>query len=206
MKATAEYTTSRLTGISLMAAVIVVLQFFATTVNFITPGTIPIALILPPIVVGAAMYGIKPGMFLGFCFGAIVLITGIFGLAPLSAYMFGASPLATTVGTLGRGIAVGAAAGLVYKIFEKKNLYLGVIVAALVVPFVNTGIFAVVYFIFLEVITQEGNGRTVLYYASGFIIGINFLIELIYCAVLAPTIARIVTIVQKRSTKNGSGH
>jgi uncharacterized membrane protein len=190
--------TKQLTGISIMAAIVIVLQVFATAVNFVTPGTIPIALVLPPIIVGAAMYGVKAGAILGFCFGAVVLGSGIFGFAPTSAFMWSVSPVTMTVGTLGRGLAVGLTAGVLYKFLSKKNTFLGVISAAIAVPLVNTGIFTIVFFLFWEVLTDRGAGDSVIEYAIGFIIAVNFLIELIFNIVLASGITRIIQIVQKR--------
>ena len=52
----------RLTGIALLAAIIVILQMVAT---FIRPGLIPVNLVLPTIVIGSAMYGAKAGALLG---------------------------------------------------------------------------------------------------------------------------------------------
>jgi uncharacterized membrane protein len=186
------------TGIAIMVAIVIVLQVFATAVNFVTPGTIPIALVLPAIIVGAAMYGVKAGAILGFCFGAVVLGSGIFGFAPTSAIMWSVSPLIMTVGTLGRGLAVGATAGILYALLSKKSNYLGVISAAIAVPFVNTGIFTIVFFLFWEVLTERGDGSTVLEYALGFIIAVNFLIELIFNIVLASGIVRVLEVVKNR--------
>lgn len=193
-----------MTLLSIFVAIIIVLQIFATYVNFVTPGTIPIALVLPPIIIGAAMLGIKSGMLLGFCFGAVVLGSGIFGIAPTSAMMWGVSPVIMTVGTLGRGLAVGFAAGAMYKLFAKKSPYLGVISAAIVVPFVNTGIFAIVFFLFLEVLVPDGAGNTLLHYASTFMIATNFLLELIVNIVLAPAITRLIDIARRRSYGTGN--
>jgi uncharacterized membrane protein len=189
--------TQRITGIAIMAAIIIVLQVFATAFNAVTPWTVPVALVLPPIVIGAAMYGRRAGALLGLCFGAVVLGSGIFGIAPTSAMMWSVSPVIMTVGTLGRGLAVGFVAGALYKLLSKKNAYLGVISAAIAVPLVNTGIFSIVFFLFLEVLVDEGAGRTLLQYASTFIIATNFLIELIFNIILAPTIFRIIGIVKK---------
>ncbi|MCL2577828.1 MAG: ECF transporter S component [Defluviitaleaceae bacterium] len=190
--------TRQTTGIAIMVAIVIVLQVFATAINFVTPGTIPIVLVLPPIIIGAAMFGVKAGMILGFCFGLVVLGSGIFGFAPTSAMMWSVSPVIMTVGTLGRGLAVGFTAGILYNLLKKKSTYLGVISAAIAVPFVNTGIFTIVFFLFLEVLAEEGAGRTILQYASGFIIAVNFLIELIFNIVLASAIVRIIEVVKKR--------
>jgi len=186
-----------MTGVAVLVAIVIVLQVFATAANAVTPGTIPVALVLPPIIVGAAMYGIKAGMVLGFFFGLIVLGSGIFGVAPTSAMMWGVSPLIMAVGTLGRGLAVGFTAGILTRL---PRTYLGVIAAAIAVPLVNTSIFAIVFFLFLEVLVEEGAGQTLLQYASAFIIGINFLMELIFNIVLAPALVRVIEVVKRRRT------
>ena len=189
--------TQRTIGIALFAAIIIALQIFSTAVNFITPGTIPIALVLPPIVIGAAMYGIKAGALLGFFFGTVVLGSGITGAAPTSAMMWNVDPVIMTVGTLGRGLAVGLTAGIMYKIFAKRNTYLGVLAAAIVTPLVNTGIFVVVLHLFLEVLVEEGAGQTLLQRASAIMIGFNFMLELIVNIVLGPALARVILIAKK---------
>jgi len=192
--------TQRLTGTAILCALVVFLQVFATGVNFVTPGTIPIALVLPVIIVGAAMFGIRTAMALGFCFGAVVLGSGIFGFAPTSAMMWATSPLIMTVGTLGRGLAVGFAAALAYSIFEERNVYIGVIAAAIVAPLVNTAIFAVVFFLFLEVLVPDGAGQTLLQYVTTFVVGVNFVIELVFNLVLASAIVRIINVVKARKS------
>jgi uncharacterized membrane protein len=154
---------------------------------------------MPPIIIGAAVYGIKAGAILGLCFGIVVLGSGIFGIAPTSAIMWSVSPIIMTVGTLGRGLAIGFTAGLLYKFLGEKNIYLAVIVASVVVPIVNTSIFAVVLFLFLEVLTTEGTGRTILQYATGFMIGMNFLMELVFNIVISSAVVRIIKIGKKRN-------
>ncbi|MCL2698679.1 MAG: ECF transporter S component [Defluviitaleaceae bacterium] len=186
--------TQRTVGVAIFAAIIITLQIFATAVNFVTPGTIPIALVLPPIVIGAAMYGVKAGALLGFCFGAVVLGSGITGTAPTSAMMWSVNPLIMTVGTLGRGVAAGFTAGMMYKIFSKRNAYLGVLAAAIATPVVNTGIFVIVLFLFLEILVAEGSGRTLMQYAASIMIAFNFMLEVIVNVVLGPTIARMIGI------------
>ncbi|MCL1883024.1 MAG: hypothetical protein FWF81_04630 [Defluviitaleaceae bacterium] len=193
-----ESKTYRTTGIAIMAALVILLQIFATAINAVTPWTVPVALVLPPIIIGTAIFGVKAGMILGLCFGVVVLGSGIFGFAPTSAMMWGVSPLIMTVGTLGRGLAIGLTAGIMYKIFSRRSTYLGALSAAIIVPFVNTGIFAVVFYLFLEVLMPYGEGLGLLHYASVFIIGINFLMELIFNILLGPTIVRIIEIVRKR--------
>ena len=53
----------RLVGISILTALVVVLQLLG---NYITIGTVNITLALIPIAVGAILYGPVAGLFLGF--------------------------------------------------------------------------------------------------------------------------------------------
>ena len=63
----------QITGIGLFSAAVVVLQFVSMSLRF---TTFSITLTLIPIVVGAAIYGVTAGGWLGFVFGLAVLLTG----------------------------------------------------------------------------------------------------------------------------------
>jgi uncharacterized membrane protein len=189
--------TQRLVGTAILAAIVIVLQVFATAINYVTPGTIPIALVLPPIIIGAAMYGPKTGAILGGCFGLVVLGSGITGTAPTSALMWSINPAIMIVGTLGRGMAAGFTAGIVYKVIAKKDSYFGVLAASLATPVVNTGIFIIMLFLFFEVLALEGTGQTILQRATTIMVSVNFALEMLLNAVLAPAVVRIITIVKK---------
>ena len=65
--------TQKIVGIGLFTAIIVVLQLLAATIKF---GPFSITLVLAPIVIGAALYGIGAGAWLGLVFGVSVLISG----------------------------------------------------------------------------------------------------------------------------------
>lgn len=71
--------TRRLVGLSIFTALVIVLQLVAT---FVKIGSFPVTLTLVPIVVGAALYGPRAGAWLGFVFGAVVLIACITGGGP----------------------------------------------------------------------------------------------------------------------------
>ncbi len=66
----------RMTGLAILSAIIIVLQVFTTFVRF---GPFSITLALIPIVVGAAMYGVGAGAYLGAVFSAVVIIMCITG-------------------------------------------------------------------------------------------------------------------------------
>ena len=55
--------TRTLTGVAIFTAIVVVLQLLGSFIRF---GTFSISLVLIPIVVGAAMYGVGAGAWLGF--------------------------------------------------------------------------------------------------------------------------------------------
>ena len=124
--------TRTLVGIALFTAIVVVLQLLGSFIRF---GPFSISLTLIPIVVGAAVYGAKSGLWLGFVFGVAVLLSGD------AAAFLPVNPVGTVLTVLVKGAAAGLCAGLAYKALEKKNRYLAVIAAAFVCPVLNTGIF-----------------------------------------------------------------
>lgn len=157
--------TKRIVGIGLFTAIVLVLQFLGGGIKF---GVFSISLVLVPIVVGAAMYGWQAGAWLGFAFGAAVLLSGD------AAAFLAVDPIGTVVTVLVKGTAAGLCSGLMYKLmlfplnksaakriqhlkkyyalgqccedgvynyFCWNNRYIAVLVSAVICPVVNTGIF-----------------------------------------------------------------
>lgn len=184
--------TKNMVGMGLFTAIVVVLQFLGGGIRF---GIFSISLVLVPIVVGSAVYGWKSGAWLGFAFGAAVLLSGD------AAAFLAVNPLATVAVVLVKGIACGLVAGIVYKLLDKVNRVLAVFAAAVVCPVVNTGIFLLgCQFIFLDTISEwaalYGYADATTYMFLG-LAGINFLIELGVNIVLAPVIVRLIQIGKK---------
>ena len=198
--------TQRIAGTALLAAIIVILQVTAT---FLRPGLIPINLVLPAIVIGAAMYGTKAGAFLGLCFGGVVLASGISGTAPMSTMMWTANPILMTIVTLGRGMAQGYVAGVVFTLFSKNKRQDGVLAAAIAAPITNTGIFlAALIFLFRDTLVHFAGDTNILYHAFIIMAGTNFIIEMFINIGLVSVIVRIldsIRVVQK-GTSHGTGH
>ena len=185
--------TRRLTGTAILMALVVLLQMLAT---FIRPGLIPVNLVLPIIVVGAARYGAKTGALLGICFGGVVLASGITGTAPLSALMWAANPFLMTIATLGRGAAFGYMAGLAYNLMSKKNPQDGILAAAIVAPIVNTLIFLLaLIFLFRPILVNMAGDTNIIYHAFIGMAGTNFIIEMLINVGLVSVIARLVRLV-----------
>lgn len=187
--------TRTLVGTGILTAIVIVLQSMALAIRF---GTFSITLVLIPIVVGAALYGIKAGAWLGFVFGVVVTAT--------DAGAFLAINVPGTVATcILKGMLAGLAAGLVYKLFENKNRWVAVISAAVVAPVVNTGIFLLGCRIFFfptinEWATNFGYASAGKYMIFG-LVGGNFLVEAAVNIALSSVIVRVLNIIKKPAPK-----
>lgn len=179
-------------GLGLFTAIVVVLQFLGGGIKF---GMFSISLVLVPIVVGAAVYGWKAGAWLGFAFGAAVLLSGD------AAAFLAVDPLATVLVVLVKGTACGLAAGVLYKLLVKINNTAAVFSAAIICPIVNTGVFLLgCQLFFLETVAGWGAAmgyENVAAYMFLGLAGVNFLIEIGVNIVLAPVIVRLIRIGQK---------
>ena len=179
-------------GIGLFTAIIVVLQFLGGGIRF---GMFSISLVLVPIVVGAALYGWKSGAWLGFAFGAAVLLSG-----DAAAFLV-IDPIATVLVVLVKGIACGLMAGIVYHLLARINSVLAVFSAAIMCPIVNTGVFLLgCQLFFLDTVAEWGVAmgyeNAAAYMFLG-LAGVNFLIEIGVNIVLAPVIVRLIRVGKK---------
>ena len=181
----------RTSTLSIFSSIIAVLSVLG---NFIHFGPFPITLALAPIVIGAALYGASAGAFLGGVFGVVTLICGIFGWdGGAVLILLNASPFWLLVMCIGKGIAAGWMAGLVYGFFEKKNSLLAVIAAGIVCPLTNTGIFVLgMYLFFRPTLTSWSGGTDTLSYIIFGLTGINFLVEVAVNMVLSSGITSII--------------
>ena len=170
-------------GIAILSAIVVVMQLLGSFIKF---GPVSISLVLIPIVVGAAVYGPTAGAILGGVFSIVVLSQ------PDTAWFYGLSFFGTVITVLLKGILAGFLSGLAYQLFAKKNVWLGVIFAAVICPIVNTGIFAIgCRLFFWDGLTQLGGGNAVLFLLTG-MIGFNFIAEFAINLICSPVIVRIL--------------
>ncbi len=181
--------TKNIVGIGLFTAIVIVLQLVASGIKL---GPFSISLVLVPIVVGAAVYGWKAGAWLGFVFGAAVLLSG-----DAAAFLAVSIP-GTIIVVLVKGILSGLAAGIVYKLLEKANKILAATTAAVTCPIVNTGVFLLGCLVFfMETITGWGAAmgfENVGAYMIFGLTGANFLLELAINLVLVPVITRLIRV------------
>ena len=187
--------TYRLTALGILTALIIVLQIFSTFVKF---GPFSITLALIPIVIGAAMYGAGAGAYLGGVFGVIVLIMCIFGADIGGAMVWNANPLICAILVILKGALAGFEAGVHYRALESSNKLVATIVAALVAPVVNTGIFVLGMMIFFkDILAAWSGGSDILYYIIFMMTGVNFLIEVGTNIILCPVVVKIMDAVKK---------
>lgn len=183
-------------GISLLIALVVVLQFLS---GMIPPvGGFSISLVLIPIVVGAAVYGPGAGALLGGVFGVIVNINCINGTDIGGAMVFQANPILCIVVVMGKGILAGLAAGWVYKLLKGKNAYLAMLGCAVVCPVVNTGVFVACMLAFFKDVLAAwaGGGDIIAYVLTGLILA-NFVPELIINVVFGTAGQTVLKAVKK---------
>lgn len=185
--------TQKIVGIGLFTAIIVALQLLAASIKF---GPFSITLVLAPIVIGAALYGIGAGAWLGVAFGVSVLISG-----DAAAFMT-INPAGTVVTVLLKGMLAGLVAGLIYKALESKNKTVAVVLAGIACPIVNTGIFLAGCYLFFQEWLVSVFGTTGFATVVTGLVSVNFAVELGINMVLASVIVRIIDIGKKQLKKN----
>ena len=181
----------KLVGLATLTALVVGLQFLS---NYVPFGSISITLALIPIAMGAILYGPLAGFFLGAVMGGVVLT------APSTAGFLQHNAVATVFLCLLKTGLAGLVSGYLFKLFaffakkqqnvnKKKALFAaGIIVAALVVPVINTGLFilgATIFFIGLF-----GDFITII----NLVITTNFLVEFLVSAILSPALVTLVKV------------
>lgn len=186
---------TQLAVLALFTAVTVALQFLS---YFVKIGNFNLSLVLIPIVLAGAMYGVKYGAFLGGVFGFITVIGCITGIDGGGNILFNASPALTVLVCMLKGILCGAASAAISSLLKNKAPALSVFLAAATAPIVNTGTFLIMMVLFFKDILYSWAGGTNLasYIVVG-LVGINFIIEFTINLVLSPAIMRVMKALRK---------
>lgn len=188
---------SKMVGVALLIAVMIVLQFIATVFP-IKIGPVSLSLVLIPIALGAAAFGAAAGGVLGFAFGVLTYIFCVNGMDAGGHMVFQASPALCFVVVMAKGILCGVSAGLIYKLLSKVNGYLAMFCAAIICPVVNTGVFLIgMSLFFMDVLKVWAGGSDVAGYVLSGLILINFLPELAINLAFSPAGQRILHAVKK---------
>ena len=184
----------KMTGIAMLAVIVCI---FALISNYITFGSVNITLALIPIVIGAIIYGPLAGFLLGLVNGIMVL------LAPSTSLFLSYNVFITILVCLLKTAIAGLFAGYLFKWLKKKHFKLGVILASISVPIINTGLFALASMtLFLPLIQDITPSATSTYqFIFLTMIGVNYIIEFAVNSILSPTILTIVHYVLKNQSE-----
>ena len=179
MKKKRIFNTKMIVGAALLTALEIILQLL----SMILPTAVNLNLALVVITIGAMMYGPIVGGFLGFVNGAVIL------LSPNTVTVFmSISPVATILVCLLKTTLAGIIGGLLFKLTSKKNDVAASVVAAIIVPVINTMIFALfTYFFFMNGLGLESFGQI-----FTILIGINFIFEIVTNTVISPSLHQIL--------------
>ena len=187
----------KMVGVSLLIAVMVVLQFLASIFP-IKIGPVSLSLVLIPIVLGAATYGAAAGGVLGGAFGVLTYIFCVNGMDAGGHMVFQASPVMCFIVVMAKGILCGLVAGGIYQLLHKKNGYLAMFCAAIICPVVNTGVFLTGMGLwFMDVLKVWAGGSDVAGYVLSGLIVINFLPELAINLIFSPAGQRILRAIKR---------
>ena len=139
--------------------------------------------------IGTALCGKWSGAWLGFVFSLAVFATGD------AAFFLSLNIPGTIITVIAKGTLAGLLAGIAYELVEKFNRFAAVMTAAVVCPVVNTGIFLVgCRLFFFESVKEWAVGENVSAgaYMILFLVGFNFIFELLFNVVLAPVAVRLI--------------
>lgn len=187
--------TQKVVGTGLFTAIIIALQMLASAIKF---GPFSITLVLAPIVIGAALYGIGAGAWLGLTFGVTVLISGD------AAAFLTINPIGTVITVIAKGMVAGIVAAVIYKAIEKKNKTVAVVAAGIACPIVNTGIFLIGCYLFFREWLIAVFGTTGFATVITGLVSVNFAVELGINMLLASVIVRIIDLGKKQLAKKNA--
>ncbi len=189
--------TKKMTAVAILMALTVVMQFVSGMIPPI--GGFSISLVLIPIVIGATIFGARTGALLGATFGIVVFINCVTGADVGGAMVFQANPVLCLLVVVSKGTLAGFLSGVVYKIFEKKNATIAIILSAITAPVVNTGVFIVCMLtFFIDVLSAWAGGSSVIGYILTGLILANFVPELIINIIFGTAGKRITDYVKHR--------
>lgn len=177
-------------------ALIGLLTALATVLSYIKIpilSSVTITLVLPVVVIGAALCGPLVGAWL-------TVIPNITAL-PEAALFMSYNAFGTVLTLFAKGLLAGFAAGAVYKLLSKKHPLGAVTCSAIVAPVVNTGVFLLGCYVFVwdalvDMAIEANVGMGMLIFGLA---GMNFIVELILNIVLCPAIFRIIQIATKKN-------
>ena len=193
--------------LAVLTALVIVLQIWGSAIPIGVAG-LNLSFVLIPITLGAIILGPVAGLFLGFVFGFVVLMSGVTGTNFFTAYVLNDSPFFACVTILLKGMAAGFVAGILYKLISKKNKYVAVFVSSATVPVLNTALFILGSLCmsgslntFVSEYMPSFSGRNIMYIIIVGFVSFNFLVELGINLICAPALYTVERVVEKQIVK-----
>lgn len=189
--------TKKFVEMTILVALVIVLQTLGSNIKI---GAVSISLVLIPIVIGGALYGIRFGAALGGVFGLITFFAGLAGSDGFTNLLINMHPIGAPVLCLGKAVAAGAGSALIFKALKPKNSKLAAVVASAAAPVINTGLFIIGMLIMKDVVVHPDvnpDGLGAIYFLFIVCAGINFIIEFIINVVCLSAIYQIISNVKK---------
>lgn len=192
----------KLTYFAILTALTVVLQLVGNTVKI---GIVTLNFSLIPIVLAGILLGVWYATALGAITGLIILLNcGILGADGFTNVLFLSDPVMIILVCILKTAVAGLVCALLFKVLKKYNVYLAVLVAAGIVPIVNSGLFILGMLLIVPSLVNAGfigegaNAFAVI--VVGFV-GLNFVFEFLLNVIMAPALYRVISVVDKSFTK-----
>ena len=112
---------------------------------------------------------------------------------------FSISPAGTILACLLKTTIAGVVAGIISKLLKKNHDLLSSILASIVVPILNTGIFALFTIIFFKPLLAGINPDSMAAALFLGLIGFNFIFEVIVTVIVAPSLYKILLQVNSKN-------
>lgn len=192
------FNTKMIATVGVLLAIELVLQLIGNYV-MIPGGFANLNFSLIIIALGAILYGPVVGGFLGLVSGVLTL----FSPSTIS-FFFSVSPIGTILACILKTTLAGVVAGFVMKPFRNKNEIAGTILASILVPFINTGVFIIFCLLFFMDILKGINPTNIASALFISLIGFNFIFEVLTTAIISPSLYKVINHVSiyNRANKN----
>ena len=179
-----SYDTKRIVYLAVLTALMLIFNLIPLRLGGLSLAVFSLTVM----VIGIIKCGITGGVWLGAVFGLSVM------LMPETTVFIGITFIGTLITVMGKGIAAGLAAAVVYKVIDKFNRYVAIICAAAVAPAVNSTVFFLGSMIFFRGYFEELSATasmSIVPFIILVVIGLNYLIELTVSIIFSPVIYKI---------------
>lgn len=190
---------------AVLIAILILMSF--TPLGYLKTAGLEITFNLIPVAIGAVVLGPAAGAVLGGVFGltSYFQCLGILGFSPFGATLNGINPVATVITCIVPRIICGFVPGLIFKLLSgrDKTKIVSHAVACLSCPLVNTVLFMTSIMVFFgssDYISGMQGGLNPFVFVIMFV-GINGLVELISCFVIATAVSKVLTVLNYKMSR-----